>query len=178
MAYFPGVARSDGEKKVMVGDQAHAAVTKLMMQLPPLPEPWGIDELCEQLAEQRGRELVVYPADLPALPFGLWYDDGKRDYVIYRAGTRGYHRDHIILHEICHMLARHNTVERPLEGDDGSDADVISRLVENAMRNRFNSLQEETAEMFASKVLKLVRRSEATELSGFERRAVAAFGAR
>lgn len=178
MAYFPDIARSVGGKNVMVGDQAHAAVTKLMRQLPPVPEPWGIDELCERLAEKRGRELVVYPADLPALPFGLWYDDGKRDYVIYRTGIQGYHRDHIILHEICHMLARHNAVERPLDGGEGSDADVVSLLVENAMRNRFNSSQEEIAEMFASKVLKLVRQSGATELSGFERRAAAAFGAR
>ncbi len=162
----------------MAGEQARATVEKLMMQLPSLPEPWGIDELCERLAEQRGRELVVYPADLPALPFGLWYNDGERDYVIYRTGIQGYHRDHIILHEICHMLARHNTVELPLDEGEDSHADVVSRLVENAMRNRFNSLQEETAEMFASKVLKLARRSGARELSGFERRAAAAFGAR
>jgi hypothetical protein len=173
MAYFPGVARSDG-----VEEQEPAAVTKLMGQLPPLPEPWGIDELCARLAEQRGRELVVYSANLPALPFGLWYDDGKRDYIIYRTGILGYHRDHIILHEICHMLARHNTVGRPLDGDEGFDTDVVSRLIENAMRNRFNSVQEEIAEMFASKVLKLMRRSGVMELSGFERRAVAAFGAR
>jgi hypothetical protein len=149
-----------------------------MRQLPPLPEPWRIDELCMRLAEQRGRELVVYPADLPALPFGLWHDDGKRDYVIYRTGILGYHRDHIILHEICHMLARHNAVERPGDWGEGSDTDVVSRLIENAMHNRFNSAQEEIAEMFASKVLKLVRQSEAAELSSFERRAVAAFGAR
>jgi hypothetical protein len=162
----------------MVGEQVSAAVARLMVQLPPVPEPWGIDKLCERLAEQRGRELVVYPTDLPALPFGLWYDDGKRDYVIYRTGIRGYHRDHIILHEICHMLARHNTVGWSLDRAEDSDADVISRLVENAMRNRFNSTQEETAEMFASKVLKLAGQSEAAELSGFERRAAAAFGAR
>ncbi|MGH3826560.1 MAG: hypothetical protein ACRDQX_05205 [Pseudonocardiaceae bacterium] len=175
--YFPGDAHLAGGKKVMIGEQARAAATKLMTQLPPMPEPWGVDKLCERLAEQRGRELVVYPADLPALPFGLWYNDGERDYVIYRTGIRGYHRDHIILHEICHMLARHNTVAQPLDGGEDSNADVVSRLVENAMRNSFNSLQEETAEMFASKVLELARQSKVTELSGFERRAAAAFGA-
>jgi hypothetical protein len=147
-----------------------------MMQLPPVPKPWRIDELCERLAEQRGRELVLCRVDLPALPFALWYDDGDRDYVIYRAGIRGYYRDHIILHEICHILAEHNTVERSALHEN-TDADIVSLLVENAMRNEFNSVQEEIAEMFASKVLEQARRSGATELSGFERRAAAAFGA-
>lgn len=108
----------------------------------------------------------------------MTYDNGKRDYVIYRAGIRGYHRDHVILHEICHMLARHNTVALPLGGGEDSDVDVISRLIESSMRNKFNFAQEEIAEMFASKVLELTRWSGATELSSFERRAAAAFGAR
>lgn len=71
MVHFLGDSRSAGGKKVMTEEQARSVVSKLMTQLPPLPEPWGIDELCEQLAEQRGRELLVYPVDLPALPFGL-----------------------------------------------------------------------------------------------------------
>lgn len=163
----------------MTWEYARDVVAELMAQLPPVPEPWGIDELCQRLAQQRGRELVICPVDLPALPFGLWYNDGERDYVIYRAGIRGYYRDHIILHEICHILAKHNTERNSLPTvDENSDVDVVSRLLKNAMHNKFNSLQEGTAEMFASKVLKLARGHGATELSRFERRAAAVFGAR
>lgn len=162
----------------MAWEHARTVVRKLIRQLPPVPEPWEIDELCQRLAEQRGRELVVYPANVPALPFGLWYDDGERDFVIYRYGVQGYHRDHIILHEICHILAKHNTMKLCVGERGDSDADATSRLIAHMMCNRLNSFQEEVAEIFASRVLELVKRSVVTELNDFERRAANAFGAR
>ncbi|WP_412750008.1 hypothetical protein [Krasilnikovia sp. M28-CT-15] len=112
--------------------------------------------------------------DLPALPFGFWLDDGVRDHIIYRSGVAGFHRDHIILHELCHMLAGHNAT-----GEDGqSHAGVdIDRLIERAMTNRFNDRQEDVAEMFASRVLKVVHDGFPGSLSDFEQHAAAMFGA-
>jgi hypothetical protein len=124
---------------------ADAAFT-LMKQLPSIPVPWNVGELCERLAERRGRSLLLHRLTIPALPSGLWYDDGKRDHVIYRSGLTGYYRDHIILHEICHMLARHN-----------SAADTASSLVARAAAYGYTVQQEELAETFAAKVLKLAR---------------------
>jgi hypothetical protein len=134
----------------MAWRQTRTAATALIARLPPLPDPWSVDELCSGLAEQRGRELVLHPCDEPALPFGLWFDDGSRDHIVYRVGVVGYHRDHVVLHEICHMLAGH-----------GHQRDA----------------EEELAEMFASMVLKLSRHRLPTQVSEYERRASALFGA-
>jgi hypothetical protein len=144
--------------------RADGVVDELIALLPPLPDPWDVGVLCERLAAQRGRPLLLHPIDLPALPFGLWYDDGERDHVLHRSGVTGYHRDHVVLHEICHLLAKHNSVSTFSFED----------LVENAARNRFNTEQEEVAEMFATRVLRVVglRRP----MDEVERRANEVFG--
>jgi len=159
----------------MTRKQVRAAATALVAYLPPIPQPWSVDELCRRLAEQRGRVMLVHSLELPSLPFGLWYDDGKRDHIIYRAELTGYHRDHVILHEICHMLARHNTLAS--SSDAGSSNGDTFELLEQVARNRHSDSQEELAEIFASMVLKLACQLRASPVGEFERRASAAFGA-
>lgn len=99
---------------------------------------------------------MLHELDLAALPFGLWYFDGERDHIICRAGTSGYHRDHIILHEICHMLAGHSTPQ-------------------DAVASPHGAAQEELAETFATIVLKQAR--DRPPRGEFEQRASAVFGA-
>ena len=161
----------------MISRQARNTATALMAQLPPIPEPWSMDTLCQRLLAQRGRALVLHSLNLPALPFGLWYDDGKCDHIIYHAGIIGYHRDHIILHEVCHMLAKHNAVDQQaLWEDENYRDDLISRLAQRAMRSRYADFQEEIAEIFATNVLRLAKNDSSVTGSDFERRAAAIFG--
>ncbi len=162
----------------MTWKKLRAAALGLIAELPPMPRPWSVDELCRRVAARRGRPMLLHALTIPALPFGLWYDDGHCDHIIYRAGIANYHRDHVILHEMCHMLARHNIVGRPPPGDDvlGDDSPV-GRLIERARRSSHTDLQEGMAELFASKVLSLVMETPVAELSVFERRAAALFGA-
>lgn len=152
--------------------QARAAAVVLMAELPPLPRPWRIEDLCSALAEARGRPLLLHELDLAALPFGLWYFDGERDHIISRAGATGYHRDHIILHEICHMLAGHNTAPAP-----ASDEDLAAAVITAAVSNPHTNDQEEIAEAFATAVLKLAKQPAPQPGSEFEQRASAVFGA-
>lgn len=129
--------------------------TDLLKELPELPTPWNVDTLCARLAARRGRPLLVHDLAIPALPTGLWYDDGERDHIVCRAGLSGYYRDHVILHEICHMLAGHNAGTSP-----------VPRATE------YTAQQEELAETFAAKVLKRARPA----VSGFEQRSALVFG--
>jgi hypothetical protein len=154
----------------MTWKQARAEAVDLMAELPPLPRPWRIEDLCASLAERRGRPLLLLELDLAALPFGLWYFDGERDHIISRAGTTGYHRDHIILHEICHMLAGHNTGQAPSGG-----AGVASAVIEAALADPHTNAHEELAEAFATVVLKQARKRPPG--GDFEQRASAVFGA-
>lgn len=153
-----------------------AEAAALIPYLLPIPQPWrSVDELCRQLSERRGRELLIHALSLPALPFGLWFDDGKRDHIIHRAELTGHHRDHVILHEICHMLGKHNVINST-HGRQGDRTDLFEPL-ECATRNLNNSdIQEELAEVFASMALKLVEQTRSTPASEFEQRASAVFG--
>jgi hypothetical protein len=152
-----------------------ASVAALTVQLRVLPNPWDIVVLCDRLAEQRNRPLLLRPVDLPAFPFGLWYDDGQRDHVLYRARLAGFHRDHVILHELCHVIADHNRHSDSLgQGEKESD---ISTLISRAAGNPHSALQEEIAELFATQVLFSVRKQHIT-LDDVELRAATALGLR
>jgi hypothetical protein len=153
----------------------HPEAAVLIASLPPIPQPWSIDELCRLLAAQRNRTLMLHALNVPGLPFGLWFDDSHRDHIIYRTGLAGYYRDHVILHEICHMVAKHNSAEKlkPF-ATDRPDNQSGWGLLEYAMQNRHTQVQEELAEMFASKILRM---SLPLPSSAFEQRAAAVFGA-
>jgi hypothetical protein len=152
-----------------------ASVAALTAQLRVLPDPWDIAVLCERLAEQRNRPLLLRPVDLPAFPFGLWYDDEQRDHVFYRARLAGFHRDHIILHELCHMIADHNRHSHDLRrGEKESD---VSTLILRAAGNPHSTVQEEIAELFATQILFSVRNQHAL-LDDVELRAATVFGLR
>ncbi|WP_410658137.1 hypothetical protein [Amycolatopsis sp. lyj-112] len=146
------------------------AAAVLIDRLPALPRPWSVTELCARLERKRGKRLVVHLLDLAALPSGLWYDDGRADHIICRHGITGYHRDHVILHEICHLLAGH--------GPAGPEphADLASAVASHAVRTRYTAFQEEVAETFASKTLKLAKQRPSAHRSLFERRAAVSFG--
>jgi hypothetical protein len=159
----------------MVRKRELRVVTDLVAALPELPWPWRIEELCARVARQRRRPLLLHAMDLPALPFGLWFDDGATDHIIYRVGVTGFHRDHIVLHELCHLLAGHNRVD--LGGDTAvTTADPVARLIGLAMDSTHTNEQEDIAETFASRALRLANQGSAAPVTEFEQRAAAMFG--
>jgi len=155
----------------MVSKHMRALAAKLVAHLPDLPQPWAIEALCAELESARGRPLTLHPADLPALPFGMWYDDGARDYIVYRSSATGYYRDHIILHEICHLLAGHGVPPQDL----GGEATVVVRG-QRAKSKAFSNAEEELAETFASMVLRMAGHPKPKGVSAVERRAEELFG--
>lgn len=98
--------RPRGRSDSMARKHVRVIARKLVLRLPDLPQPWDVEELCRALERSRGRSLTLHPADIPAMPSGFWYDDGESDHIFYGSSVSGYYRDHIILHEICHMLMR------------------------------------------------------------------------
>jgi len=147
---------------------------KLVARLPDLPRPWAVEALCEELQRVRGRPLTLHSADLPALPFGMWYDDGTRDYIVYRSSATGYYRDHIVLHEICHMLAGHGVPPPDLAGESGSA--TVALRGRRAKSKAFSNAEEELAETFAAMVLRMAGHRKPKGLSPVERRAEELFG--
>ncbi len=158
----------------MTSRHVRALAAGLVELLPDLPKPWDVDVLCHRLSDARRRHLTVHATDLPALPSGFWYDDGACDRIFYRASAVGYHRDHIILHEICHMLAGHGASLQGLV--DKARIDDTSRPRESTGFQSRSSLEEELAETFACMVLNATAQSRSPELSVVEHRAEELFG--
>lgn len=75
-----------------------------------IPEPFSVGELCHRLAQQRDRPIHLH--ELPVakredMPCGAWLATSTEDHIVYESGTSPLHRDHIILHELAHMLCGH-----------------------------------------------------------------------
>ena len=64
-----------------------------------------MSEVCRRLGERRGKaiRLVAYPLEAPG-PFGLWLNTPSADYILYQAETTPAHQQHIIAHELGHLL--------------------------------------------------------------------------
>ncbi|MET7992932.1 hypothetical protein ABZU76_18775 [Amycolatopsis sp. NPDC005232] len=82
--------------------------------------PLDVGQLCERLGERRGRpiRLMAYPLEVPG-PFGCWIATASADYIFFQQETTKAHQDHIILHELGHLLADHEP------GGDAEPADFL-----------------------------------------------------
>ncbi|BCJ52549.1 hypothetical protein Asp14428_40240 [Actinoplanes sp. NBRC 14428] len=85
-------------------------------------------------------------------PCGLWISVAGADYVFYDPGTSRLHAEHIVLHELGHMLSGHTT---GLDLDNAAVAllvpDLDPRTVRTVLgRVGYTTAQEREAEMLAS----------------------------
>jgi hypothetical protein len=73
-----------------------------------LPSPWDINQFLDRLECHRGRDI-----DLCAIAWssgdscGAWQQHPDHDVIAYAENTTSFHQDHIILHEIGHMISNH-----------------------------------------------------------------------
>jgi hypothetical protein len=121
-----------------------------------LPVPFTVDALCERLSADRGRPIRRLPMDLPDhAPCGLLVSVEDVDYVIFEQRTTPLHRDHILLHELAHVLLQHQAT--PMMGDEAShlllphlDPGLVRRML---ARSHYSALEEQQAELVASLIL-------------------------
>lgn len=116
-------------------------------------QPFGLENLCLRLAARRGKPLHLRAIALPARASGAWLATDRADFVFYEKETSAFHQEHIILHEIGHMLANHRPVS--IDADDVAqllthlDAALVGRIL---TRTGYSTDDEEEAEVFASTV--------------------------
>jgi len=79
----------------------------------PLPAPFDVHVLCDQVAARRGRPIRLIPAAGLTGVCGLWIATDTADLICYESDTTRPHQDHIILHEVSHLLCAHYPVELP-----------------------------------------------------------------
>ncbi|MEH1124809.1 hypothetical protein [Micromonospora sp. CPCC 206061] len=138
-----------------------------------IPAPWSIDEFLENLAERRQRRIILksFRPD-PDAPCGIYMATDDADHLVYPK-TYPYHRDHVLGHEIAHMImdsdqadASHPGARKPAGAGSTVDPayarllfpDVPPHLIKALLgRHGYSTRRERRAELFAELLLQRVR---------------------
>jgi hypothetical protein len=118
-----------------------------------LTPPFDVFELCDQLAERRGRPIYLTALSLPPnSPCGLFASTARVDAIFYQKDTSRLHQQHIIAHEIGHLLCSHEaapvleeSVMRVLMPD--LEPSLIQQMLG---RTAYGAVEEQEAETIAS----------------------------
>lgn len=124
-----------------------------------IPHPFTAGELCARIAAGRNRQLSLLPLPTPTVPgtpSGMWLMMENRDCIFYDSQTSLPHQEHIILHEVGHMLCGHD--EGQLDAHlyreiDVTDPNTLRRALP---RIQYTNRQEQEAELVATIILAAV----------------------
>ncbi|WP_234312586.1 hypothetical protein [Streptomyces sp. NRRL F-5065] len=101
----------------------------------------------------RRRLLHLHPLPLQAVAAGacgLWIATDTDDHIFYEQRTARSHQEHIVLHEIGHMLFDHHALT-DVGTLSGLFGDLSPRLVSRILaRTNYSTRQEKEAEMLAT----------------------------
>ena len=120
-----------------------------------VPSPFDVRAFTATVSSRRGRPIHLLPKSARLGPCGVWLAMPSADYVFFENATSPLHREHIILHELGHLLRNHAPTEVI---DDRAlrlllptlDVDVVRRVMG---RTNYTAIEEQEAEMIASLVL-------------------------
>jgi hypothetical protein len=119
-----------------------------------MPDPFDLTAFCDSLASRRGRRLHLQPFCPSAagqLPCGIYLSVGDDDYIFFDGRTSSLHRDHIVLHEISHMLLGHTTDVGLLDAVGRLLPSIDPRVLETVLaRTSYSTEHEREAELLAT----------------------------
>lgn len=109
-------------------------------------------ELCDQMSSLRARPIRVVEWRLPIPgPMGVWISRASDDVVVVQELATGGHRDHIVLHELAHILCEHEGETLPgYEPALPVLADVAPGGAVQRLRSAYDSNSEREAELLAA----------------------------
>ncbi|WP_395295276.1 toxin [Kitasatospora hibisci] len=117
-----------------------------------LPEVADVAELCHYLGEIRERPITLVPMHMPAShPCGMWVAARDEDLIFYDANTTSTHQEHIILHELGHIICCHRGAGWLDEATarllfPNLDPDLVRDML---LRATYDDVQEQEAEIIA-----------------------------
>ncbi|WP_223267637.1 ImmA/IrrE family metallo-endopeptidase [Streptosporangium nondiastaticum] len=160
--------RAGGSGSAAAGHESRRALRRLrrgaatLLTRLELPDRCDIVTLCEHLSRERGRPLHLAPVIMGAsYPCGMWVALDTADIVIFEANTSRLHQDHIIAHELAHMICSHRGDTDPA-GSSGLSSMFphldAERVREALGRTSYSTEEEQEAEIMASLILEHVTR--------------------
>ncbi|WP_431782655.1 hypothetical protein [Streptomyces chumphonensis] len=124
-------------------------------------DPPDVFALCAQVGRSRGRSVRTAPVDLrDSGVYGLWIATHEADFVLYEARTSRLHQEHIVAHELAHILCDHHGGG---DLDDATIGTLFPHLEPSTVRGMLGrcgylAAEEQEAEVMASMLLTRVRR--------------------
>lgn len=98
-----------------------------------VPVPFDAATLCQRVGDRLGRPVHLLPTAMPDdVPCGLVISTDTAHYVCYDTGTTPLHQQHIVAHELGHLLAGHGT--QPFA--DASASRTLLPTLDPALVNR------------------------------------------
>jgi len=132
--------------------------------------PFDAVAFCEKLGAARGRPIRRLPRALTADGvYGMWVATRHEDLIVYESRTSPPHQDHIMFHELGHLLCGHEAA--PITGHDAAlmllpdlDPAVVERVLR---RTQYSAVEEREAELVASLILQRVALSMVARLRAY-----------
>ncbi|MEV4738741.1 regulator component [Streptomyces sp. NPDC049555] len=126
-----------------------------------LPHRFGTQQLCDAVAELRGKPIVLRPMDTATtgdLPCGIRVETATADILYFERGTSALHQMHILAHEIGHVLCDHPG-SLSLGGDADQALGLNPTLVQRMSgRTSYRNDDEREAEMMATVIRQRIYR--------------------
>ncbi|MGA8116927.1 MAG: hypothetical protein WCA46_25105 [Actinocatenispora sp.] len=122
----------------------------------PIPEPFSVTAFAHALAAPRGRPIELVPvAGWHTAPSGMLVSTDQVDYVLYAADTTELHQQHIVLHELGHLLCGHVHQSTVADAVAALLPDLSTDLIRRVLgRATYDRAEEREAEMMAAVILR------------------------
>jgi IrrE N-terminal-like domain len=124
-----------------------------------VPVPFDAERLCQEVGDRIGHPITLMPTAMPADgPSGLVITGARAHYLCYDSGTRPLHQQHIIAHELGHLIAGHTS--EPVADADLAAGALLSTLDPEMVRRAlardagYDSREEREAEIIADLLLR------------------------
>jgi hypothetical protein len=159
-------AAAPGEVRAMSRDlrcRCETIVRTLDQRIGGIPVPFDLNALLDQLEADRGRpiELVPFSATAPGRLCGIWVGTDRLDLIYHEEATSLLHQDHIILHEIGHMVCNH-TGAALFNADQVRSlllTDAVRGQVDTVLgRGAYTTVEEQEAELVATLIMERAAR--------------------
>jgi len=119
-----------------------------------IPVPLSAEAFCRSVAEARGRPIKLVPWDTTGavVPCGLWISTENADYIVYEQAAPGILRQHIVLHELAHLLLGHEGAAQLNVASQFQflDSAMVERVLGRA--SAYDACEEREAEVLASMI--------------------------
>lgn len=126
-----------------------------------LPRPFDLTEMCARLGRHCGKPIMLMATQMSMGSLcGLWLGTGQADYVFCEEDTSRLHQQHIVCHEIGHILRRHPP-SRILGADVARALAVVvdpGEVPQALGRDTYSDEDEYEAELIATLILRRIGR--------------------